>query len=171
MGQACHFNRYSPEPAPYGAWRMTAECRRLNHVLDKQLVSFISASYRTLHTRESVLSNTHLAQSVHPFVAGERLTIADIAVFIFAHSALWCGVDISEFPHVKAWIEKLLQRPAFQQGLKNPAPYPFSDEAVANPDAQDFYKNMRKMGGQFIKNSTEEWKGEVPALPSDHANF
>lgn len=39
MGQACHFNRYAAEPVPYGAWRYTAESRRLQHVLDKQLVS------------------------------------------------------------------------------------------------------------------------------------
>ena len=39
MGQASHFNRYCPEPVPYGSWRYTAESRRLNQVLDDQLVS------------------------------------------------------------------------------------------------------------------------------------
>lgn len=39
LGQAAHFNRYSAEKVPYGVWRYTAESRRLNDVLNKQLVS------------------------------------------------------------------------------------------------------------------------------------
>ncbi|KAK0630995.1 glutathione S-transferase [Bombardia bombarda] len=150
MGQGAHFNRYAVEPVPYASWRYTAECRRLHAVLDKQL-------------------------GAHAFVAGDdHLTVADVAIFIFVHSAKWCGVDIDEFPNVKAWRDKLLLRPGVQKGLQVPAPYPFSDEAVANPDenAQQFYKVMRKMGGQFIKMATDEWKAkEVVPLPSDHANL
>jgi len=41
MGQAAHFVRYASESVPYGVNRYTAECRRLFHVLEKQLVSFI----------------------------------------------------------------------------------------------------------------------------------
>ncbi|OKL62266.1 hypothetical protein UA08_02805 [Talaromyces atroroseus] len=146
MGQACHFNRYAAEPVPYGAWRYTAESRRLNQVLNDLLSS-------------------------HPFVAGDRLTVADIAIFVFAHSAKWCGVDIAEFPHVKEWHDKLAQRPAFVKGLRSPTPFPFSDGAVTNPDAQDYYKAIRKMGGQMIKMTSDQWKGDVPAVPSDHANY
>jgi GST-like protein len=32
------------------------------------------------------------------------------------------GVDISEFPLVKAWIERILDRPAVQKGLAIKAP-------------------------------------------------
>ncbi|KAI0413127.1 glutathione S-transferase [Xylaria grammica] len=146
MGQAVHFNRYAPEPVPYGAWRYTSECRRLHHVLDKQLAS-------------------------SPFVAGDRMTVADFAVFIFAHSTKWCGIDINNYPNVKAWHDKLAQRPAFQKGLQVPLPYQFSDEAVSNPDAQDFYRMIRKYGGQMIKGATNQWKGDVVSVPSDHANY
>ncbi|KAH8781066.1 glutathione S-transferase [Diaporthe sp. PMI_573] len=146
MGQACHFNRYSPEQVPYGSWRYTAEARRLNHVLNEQLAT-------------------------SDFVAGNRLTIADIAIFIFAHSNKWCGVDINECPHVKAWHDKLLERPSFQKALQIPVPYQFSDVAVSAPEAQDFYKTIRKYGTQMIKGATEQWKGEVVPVPSDHANL
>ncbi|KAL7627697.1 hypothetical protein AAE478_001891 [Parahypoxylon ruwenzoriense] len=146
MGQACHFNRYATEPVPYGAWRYTPEFRRLHNVLDKQL-------------------------STSPFIAGDRLMVADVAIFIFAHSAKWCGVDINEFPNVKAWHNKLAQRPAFQKGLQVPLPYLFSDEAVSNPGGQDFYNNMRKYGGQMIKGVTDKWQGDVVPVPSDHANY
>lgn len=39
MGQANHFNRYATEDVPYGSRRYTAEARRLNYVLNEQLVS------------------------------------------------------------------------------------------------------------------------------------
>lgn len=80
-------------------------------------------------------------------------------------------MEINEFPHVKAWKEKLEQRPAFQKGLQTPMPYLFSDEAVVKPEVQEFCTMVRKMGSQMIKKATEEWKGEVPAVPSDHANY
>ncbi|KAI1350946.1 glutathione S-transferase [Xylaria sp. FL0043] len=148
MGQAAFFNRYTTEPVPYASWRYTSECRRLHHVLDKQLGS-------------------------SPFVAGDQMTVADFAVFIFAHSTRWCGIDISNYPNVKAWHDKLAQRPAFQKALQVPVPYPFSDEAVSNPDpgAQEFYKGMRKYGGQGIKAAHEQWGGDVAPVPSDHANL
>lgn len=100
------------------------------------------------------------------------MTVADFAVFIFAHSSKWCGVDISgdEYPHLKAWHQKLAQRPAFQRALQVPVPYPFSDEAVSDPNAQEFYETMRKYGGQMIKGATAQWQGDVVPVPSDHAN-
>ncbi|CAG8955745.1 hypothetical protein HYFRA_00011011 [Hymenoscyphus fraxineus] len=146
FGQAAHFNRYVTEPETYGSLRFTSECRRLQHVLDKQL-------------------------STSSFVAGDRLTIADVAIFIFSHSSTWCGVDINESPHIKAWHDKLAQRPAFQRALQIPVPYQWSDEAVTNPDGQDFYNMIRKHGGKGIRAATDQWQGKVVAVPSDHANL
>ncbi|KAI0146102.1 glutathione S-transferase [Xylariaceae sp. FL1272] len=148
MGQSNHFNRYAPESVPYGSWRYTSEAHRLNHVLNERL-------------------------AVSPFVAGDRLTVADFAIFIFAHSARWCGIDINEYAHVKAWAGKLAQRPAIQRALQVPVPYQWSDEAVSNPnsEAQEWYKTMRKFGGQAIKGWTEQWTGAVASVPSDRANL
>lgn len=114
---------------------------------------------------------TKFTQSIHPFVAGDRLTIADFAIFIYAHSAGWCGLNIDDYPHIKSWKNKLEQRPAVQKGLQIPVPYPFSDKAVTNPDAQDFYNTLRKMGGQWIRETTNKWDGEVLSVPSDYANY
>ena len=41
MGQAAFFNQYTTETVPYASWSYRSECRRLHHVLDKQLVSLI----------------------------------------------------------------------------------------------------------------------------------
>ncbi|KAK6957336.1 hypothetical protein Daesc_000120 [Daldinia eschscholtzii] len=111
-----------------------------------------------------------LSWSSSPFVGGDRLTIADIAVFIYAYSLKWCGVNIDEFPNVKAWREKLLQRPGFQKGIQIPKPYPFHDDAVSNPGEQDFYIGVRKWGSQGIKAATDNWKGDPVSVPSDHTS-
>ncbi|KAI1130748.1 glutathione S-transferase [Nemania abortiva] len=147
MGQAAYFNRFATKPVPYAVERYLSECAKFNDVLNKQLAS-------------------------SPFVAGDRMTVADFAIFIFAHSAKWCGIDINKYSHVKAWHDKLAQRPAFQKALQVPEPYHYSDEAVSNPnsEAQEFYKNMRKRGGQGLKKAHDAWKVDVVPLPSDHTN-
>ncbi|KAF3022572.1 hypothetical protein E8E14_013251 [Neopestalotiopsis sp. 37M] len=145
MGQSTFFTRYSPQPEPYALWRYLAESRRLNHVLDKQL-------------------------SKNAYVAGDRLTVADIAIYLYATSSAWCGVDIDEFPHVKAWHDKLAQRPAFQAGMKVPVPYPFNRETVCALETQEQMKQQRQFGAKFIHAASEQWAGEPVSLPSDHAN-
>lgn len=46
--------------------------------------------------------------------------LADIANFGWVNSAAWAGVDIEEFPNLKAWYEKLKTRPGFVAGLDVP---------------------------------------------------
>lgn len=99
------------------------------------------------------------------------MTVADIAIFIFSHSAKWAGIEINAYPNLKAWHDKLAQRPGFQKGLQIPVPYQFSDAAVSNPDNQEPYHMMHKFGGLAIKSWTDEWAGDVVPVPSDFANL
>ncbi|KAB5525519.1 glutathione S-transferase [Coniochaeta sp. 2T2.1] len=147
MGQGTHFARYAVESVPYGNWRYHAECTRLNTVLDKQLTT-------------------------NKYVAGDTPTIADFAVFTYAHSARWCEIDMSDFPNVKAWIARLLQRPRIQKALQVPVLlYPFHDEAVMSAEHEDFYRMIRKAGSKLIWEAHEGWAGEVAGVPSDFANL
>ncbi|KAI2607613.1 glutathione S-transferase GstA [Hypoxylon fragiforme] len=156
LGQAAHFNRYAPEPVPYGSWRYTAEARRLHTVLDKQL-------------------------SKTPYLTGPHPTIADIATFIYAHSSAWIGLpppSPSEFPHIATWRDRLLARPGFRRGLESPVPYPFSDDRVTREEGgegQEFYVNVRRWGSRGIRSATERWwregGGRVLGVPSDGANL
>ena len=82
----------------------------------------------------------------------------------------WVGIDINDFPNIKAWHEKLAKRPAFQRGLQVPVPFLFSDEVVSNSD-MDVLKSIRKGGAQSFRAFADEWQGEVVPLPSDHANY
>ncbi|KAF2274968.1 putative glutathione S-transferase [Westerdykella ornata] len=97
QGQANHFTRYAPEHIEYGVNRYQNETRRLYGVLDKHLSS----------------NNTH-------YLVGEKCTIADIAHFGWVNAAGWAGIDIDEFPALKAWEERMSKRPGVEKGQHVP---------------------------------------------------
>lgn len=90
-GQTHHFRIYAPEKIEYAINRYTNETNRLYGVMNKVLAE-----------RE--------------FLAGDY-SIADIACVGWAK--LWerQGQDISQFPHLKRWLDTILARPAVQRGL------------------------------------------------------
>ncbi|ABS69023.1 glutathione S-transferase N-terminal domain-containing protein [Xanthobacter versatilis] len=90
-GQAHHFRIYAPEKIPYAVERYTNEVHRLYGVMNTRLKD-----------RE--------------YLAGDY-SIADIACVGWAK--LWerQGQNIEEFPHFKAWLGRVLARPAVQRGL------------------------------------------------------
>jgi GST-like protein len=90
-GQTHHFRIYAPEKLPYAIDRYTNETHRLYGVLNKRLAD-------------------------RDYVAGDY-SIADIAILGWAK--LWerQGQDITEFPHMKSWLERVLARPAVKRGL------------------------------------------------------
>ncbi|MBB1161306.1 glutathione binding-like protein [Aquariibacter albus] len=92
LGQAHHFRLYAPEPIDYAIERYTREARRIYGVMDQRLV--------------------HSA-----WLAGEDYSIADIAVWPWLRTAERQGVDWSDFPRLKAWFDRIAERPAVQRGL------------------------------------------------------
>jgi glutathione S-transferase len=97
-GQAHHFRGYAPEIVAdqrmlaYGVNRYTHEVRRLYGVLDRRLAD-------------------------RAFVAGEY-TIADMAIWPWIVPHARQGIHLDDFPQVKAWFERVGQRPAVQAGMK-----------------------------------------------------
>ena len=56
-----------------------------------------------------------------PFLAGSKYTIADIANFTWVRAApSTLEIDLSEFPALKQWVEKIDQRTAVQKGVDVP---------------------------------------------------
>lgn len=100
QGQANHFFRYAPEKISYGISRYQNETRRLYGVLDK-----------------------HLASSFSGYLVGDRCTIADISHWGWVAAAGWAGVDIEEFPNLKAWEEKMGRREGVERGRHVPSPH------------------------------------------------
>lgn len=106
QGQANHFNRYAPEDIPYGKKRYTNETRRLYRVMD-----------------------THLEKSKSGYLVGDKATIADITSWGWVASYFWSGLDIEEFPHLKKWLYKCLERPGFEAGRHVPTPHKALEQA------------------------------------------
>lgn len=103
QGQANHFARFAGEQVPYALNRYVHETRRLYRVLD-----------------------THLAASPSGYIVGDRVTIADIAIWPWASAYKYSGLSsIDEFPHVKKWMYTLLARPGFEEGRNAPGPHKY----------------------------------------------
>jgi glutathione S-transferase len=51
----------------------------------------------------------HLGE--HRFLVGERYSIADIALYAYTHVSHEAGLDLSGYPYVSAWIERVAADP------------------------------------------------------------
>lgn len=91
---------YTPEIIPYGVSRYQNETRRLYGVLER-----------------------HLKETKQEYLVGNKCTIADIAHWGWIAAAGWSGIDIDEFPTLKAWEERMLQRPGVEKGRHVPDPH------------------------------------------------
>ena len=91
-GQAHHFRIYAPEKVPYAINRYTNEVNRLYGVMDKRLEG-----------RE--------------FLAGDY-SIADMASIGWVTNWERQGQDMTEFPNLSSWQDRLLARPAVKRGLE-----------------------------------------------------
>ncbi|KAF3883719.1 MULTISPECIES: glutathione S-transferase family protein [Nostocales] len=60
--------------------------------------------YAALKVMENHLSNHH-------FFVGDRYTIADIGLFAYTHVAEEGGFNLSPFPKIQAWIERVKAQP------------------------------------------------------------
>jgi len=56
-----------------------------------------------------------------PFLAGDAYTVADVAVYGYAHVAGDCDLDMDAYPAVRAWLGRVEGTPRFMNDL---APYP-----------------------------------------------
>ena len=92
LGQNHHFRVYAPEKIPYAMDRYLNETHRLYGVLNKRLEG-----------RE--------------YVAAGEYTIADMAIIGWAQGWERQGMDLEEFPNVKAWKARLEEREAVRKGL------------------------------------------------------
>ncbi|KAK7029382.1 Glutathione S-transferase 2 [Paramarasmius palmivorus] len=96
QGQANHFVVYAPEKIPYAQTRYLNETRRLYGVLESRLSKF-------------------------DYLVGNKYTIAEIKAVPWVRRSTALGIDLAkEFPKVKAWVDRVEARSAFQKGLQVP---------------------------------------------------
>lgn len=93
FGNAGYFTKFAPEPIPLAIDRFRAEGNRILGVLDAQLAKTA-------------------------FVAGDVLSIADIANFGWLWRRAFAGFDFEATPHLARWYDALEARPAFQRAIE-----------------------------------------------------
>ena len=94
LGQAHHFLQFNPGISDYAEKRFGGEAERLYGVLDRQLAG-------------------------RDFVAG-AYSIADMALWPWAARYEWQRINLGDFPNVRAWYQRLLNREAVQRGYQVP---------------------------------------------------
>jgi glutathione S-transferase len=78
--------------------------------------------------------NAHLAG--REFVAADRFTVADIALYGYLHVAHEAGVDMGPQEHLAAWFEHVRARPRHMNDLE---PYPPNSQAGASRSIYDLF--------------------------------
>lgn len=99
------FEQYSHEPYIATARYIVRYLRRPPE-LDAQLKTKMAPGYKALHVMES-----HLSSQL--FFVGGRYTIADIGLFAYTHVAEEGGFELTNFPAIRQWLERVLAQPGF----------------------------------------------------------
>ncbi len=98
LGQNHHFNHFAPQPVPYAIERYQVETQRLYSVLNQRLAG-------------------------HPWIAGDRYSIADIACWPWINSHVRQRIDLATYPAVQNWFERIRQRPATARAMQQAQPH------------------------------------------------
>lgn len=69
---------------------------------------------RTVDGTNALMAILDDALSRKEWLSGDRFGIADIAMGAYTHTWLELGFDRIEAPHIRAWYERLKQRPGYQ---------------------------------------------------------
>jgi glutathione S-transferase len=65
---------------------------------------WMEQGYQALQVMEKHLEN-------HRFFAADRYTVADIALYAYAHIAEECDFDLAGFPAIRAWLKRVTNEP------------------------------------------------------------
>ncbi|MEM6851200.1 MAG: glutathione S-transferase N-terminal domain-containing protein [Pseudomonadota bacterium] len=110
-GQAHHFRQYAPEKIEYGIQRYTNEVNRLYGVLNKALEG-------------------------QDYIAGEY-SIADMASWPWVVPYERQGQNLDEFPNLRAWFDRMKERPAVRKGKELGAELRNTDLGDDSKDAEE----------------------------------
>ncbi|KAK4134817.1 glutathione S-transferase [Trichocladium antarcticum] len=134
QGQANHFLHAATETIPYPIQRYVGETERLYGILDARLAD-----------RDYVAG------------PGARGTygIADVSLLGWANLSTFGGLGLAaQFPHVKAWLDRLLARPAVQRGLEIPGgPSRLSNAVLEGEGGEDAVEEA----GRVVREAKEKY--------------
>jgi len=108
------FEQHSLEPNIGAAYFWLALVRGGRELQQHALEDWMQEGYRALRVMEN-----HLKQ--HRYFAADRYTIADIALYAYTHLAHQCDYDLSGFPYIRAWLDRVAAEPGHVVMHEQPA--------------------------------------------------
>jgi glutathione S-transferase len=98
------FEQHSLEPNIGAAYFWLALVRGGRELHEHALEDWMEQGYRALGVMEK-----HLAK--HRYFVGNSYTVADIALYAYTHVAHLCDYDLSAFPAIGAWLDRVAAEP------------------------------------------------------------
>lgn len=93
LGQNHHFNHFAPQTIPYAIERYHFETQRLYTVMNKRL-------------------------ETSPWLGGDHYSIADIACWPWIDAHERQRINLSSYPAVNNWFERIRHRPATERAMQ-----------------------------------------------------
>ncbi|KAG0649948.1 Disulfide-bond oxidoreductase [Hyphodiscus hymeniophilus] len=129
QGQSGHFYRAAKERIPYPTQRYLGESERLYGILDAHLKD-------------------------RDYIVGPgtgRYSIADIANFSWVNVSFFGGIDLSKFPNLEKWWERISEREAVKKGTSVPSESPIVNRAYKQrltdePEFKAKEDELKKLG-------------------------
>jgi glutathione S-transferase len=98
------FEQHSLEPNIGAAWFWLSLVKGGRELQQHALEDWMEEGHRALGVMEKHLK-------LHRFFVDDRLTIADLALYAYTHIADQCDFDLSSFPYLRAWIDRIAAEP------------------------------------------------------------
>ena len=100
------FEQHSLEPNIGAAYFWIALIKGGRELQSHAIEDWMENGYRALGVMEK-----HLAR--HPYFVGPHFTIADIALYAYTHVAEQCDFDLTRFPAIRAWLDRIQSEPGY----------------------------------------------------------
>lgn len=98
------FEQYSHEPFIAVRRALLKYPERSSQATPERLQSTLEGGLKALGVMERQLERT-------PFLVGQAMTLADIALYAYTHEADVGGFDLGAFPAVSAWLARVAREP------------------------------------------------------------
>ncbi|RCS25519.1 glutathione S-transferase family protein [Phyllobacterium salinisoli] len=98
------FEQYSHEPSIAVRRALMTYPERAKLATPERLAATLEGGDKALGVMEAQLQKT-------PFLAGEAISVADIALYAYTHDAERGGFDLTRYPAVSAWLGRVAADP------------------------------------------------------------
>lgn len=100
------FEQHSIEPNIGAAYFWLALVKGGRELQQHALEDWMEEGYRSLAVMENHLKH-------HRYFVGDRYSVADIALYAYAHLAHACDYELTTFPEIRAWLERVAAQPGY----------------------------------------------------------